>query len=55
MKSKPDARQVKTTKPDDRDVLTIIGKESQRNGTDALTDRQIDRIIETARKTRSKK
>jgi len=31
------------------DVLRAIGEESQRKGTDKLTSRQIDRVIEAAR------
>lgn len=34
------------------EVLRVIGEESKRHGTDALTDRQIDEII---RKTRAPK
>jgi PHD/YefM family antitoxin component YafN of YafNO toxin-antitoxin module len=31
------------------EVLRIIGEESERNGTSALTSRQIDKIIKAAR------
>ena len=32
------------------EVLRIIGEESQRKGTDRLTSRQIDQVIQAARK-----
>jgi prevent-host-death family protein len=35
------------------EVLRVIGAESERTGTSALTSRQIDRIIKTARSQRS--
>jgi len=31
------------------EVLRILGEESQRNGTDTLTSRQIDQVIKAAR------
>jgi prevent-host-death family protein len=31
------------------EVLKVIGEASQRNGTDALTSRQIDQVIKSAR------
>jgi prevent-host-death family protein len=34
------------------EVLRIIGEESRRKRTNRLTARQIDRVIQTARKTR---
>jgi prevent-host-death family protein len=34
------------------EVLRIIGEESRRKKTNRLTARQIDRVIQTARKTR---
>src|SRR3974390_3432979 len=37
------------------DVLRIIGEESQRNGTDKLTSRQIDQVIKAARARESKR
>lgn len=37
------------------EVLRIIGEESRRKGTDKLTSRQIDRIIQSARKKKSKR
>jgi hypothetical protein len=37
---------------DARNLLTRIGKESQQNGTDKLTDSQIDQMIESTRKAR---
>jgi prevent-host-death family protein len=37
------------------DVLKLIGEESKRKGTDALTSGQIDRIIQTVRARRSKR
>jgi prevent-host-death family protein len=37
------------------EVLTVIGEESHRNGTDKLTSRQIDRIIKAARARQSKR
>jgi prevent-host-death family protein len=37
------------------DVLRIIGEESQRHGTDRLTSRQIDGVIQAARKQRMRR
>ena len=37
------------------EVLRIIGEESQRKGTDKLTPRQIDRVIQTARAQKLKR
>ena len=37
------------------DVLRLIGEESKRNGTDAMTSRQIDQAIKAARAKRSKR
>jgi hypothetical protein len=37
------------------DVLRIIGEESQRHGTDRLTSRQIDGVIQAARKQRTRR
>ena len=37
------------------EVLRVIGEESQRNGTDKLTSRQIDQIIEAARAPKPKR
>ncbi len=37
------------------EVLRVIGAESERTGTSALTSRQIDRIIKTARAQRQKR
>lgn len=37
------------------EVLRVIGEESERTGASALTSRQIDRIIKTARSQRSKR
>jgi hypothetical protein len=37
------------------EILRLIGEESQRNGTDKLTSRQIDKIIGVARKRKSLK
>jgi hypothetical protein len=37
------------------EVLRMIGKESQRKGTDKLTSRQIDEIIKSARAARSRR
>ena len=31
------------------DVLTVIGEESRRNGTDTLSSRKIDRIVKATR------
>jgi hypothetical protein len=31
------------------EVLRLVGEESQRNGTDKLTSRQIDQVIKAAR------
>jgi prevent-host-death family protein len=31
------------------EVLRVLGEESERNGTDALTARQIDKIVKAAR------
>ncbi len=36
------------------EVLQIIGKESKQKGTDKLTSRQIDRIVESARRAKSR-
>jgi prevent-host-death family protein len=36
------------------EVLKLIGEESQRNGTDKLTPRQIDQIIKDTRARKSK-
>jgi len=40
------------TAPNQPEVLRIIGEESQRNGTDRLTSRQIDESIKACRKTK---
>jgi prevent-host-death family protein len=37
------------------EVLKVIGEESQRKGTDKLTSRQIDQVIEAARRDRPKR
>jgi hypothetical protein len=37
------------------EVLTIVGRESQRNGTDRLTERQIDQIIPNGKEEKSGK
>ena len=37
------------------EILKAIGEESKRKGTDALSSRQIDRIIEVARAKKSKR
>jgi prevent-host-death family protein len=37
------------------EVLRLIGKESQRKGTDKLTSRQIDQVIKKARAQRRKR
>jgi prevent-host-death family protein len=37
------------------EVLKIIGEESQKNGTDRLTSRQIDQIIKASRAQKSKR
>jgi len=37
------------------EILKAIGEESKRKGTDALSSRQIDRIIEAARAKKSKR
>jgi len=37
------------------EVLRIIGEESRRKGTDKLTSRQIDRIIQAARSSKRKR
>src|ERR1700719_4668115 len=36
------------------EVLRIIGEESERNGTNALTSRQIDQVIKTTRAQKKK-
>ena len=36
------------------EVLQVIGKESQRKGTHSLSSRQIDGIIQAARRSRSR-
>jgi len=40
--------------PAEPNVLTIVGKESKRKGTDRLTSQQIDRIIRKARATKKR-
>lgn len=37
------------------EVLRVIGEESERNGTSALTARQIDQIIRTSRSQKPKR
>lgn len=37
------------------EVLRLIGEESRRKGTNALTSRQIDQVIKAARAQRTKK
>ncbi len=37
------------------DVLRAIGQESERNGTSALTSRQIDRIVKATRRQKQKR
>lgn len=37
------------------EVLKVIGEESQRKGTDALTSRQIDEVIKAARAMKKKR
>ncbi len=37
------------------EVLRVIGEESERNGTNTLTSRDIDRVIKEARAQRKKK
>ena len=37
------------------EVLRLLGEESRRNGTDRLTSRQIDRIINEARRGKPKR
>ena len=37
------------------EVLRVIGEESERNGTDTLTSRQIDQIIKVARSQKPKR
>jgi hypothetical protein len=37
------------------EVLRIIGEESERNGTNALTSRQIDQVIKTTRAQKKKR
>jgi prevent-host-death family protein len=37
------------------EVLRILGEESQRNGTDKLTSRQIDQVIKAARSQKPKR
>ena len=37
------------------EVLRVIGRESERNGTSSLSSRQIDRLIKTSRLQRSKR
>jgi hypothetical protein len=36
------------------EVLRILGEESERNGTSALTSRQIDRLIQASRAQKKK-
>ena len=37
------------------EVLRLLGQESKRKGTDALTSRQIDQVIKAARSNESKR
>ena len=37
------------------EVLRVIGEESERKGTNTLTDRQIEQVIKASRITRSKR
>jgi prevent-host-death family protein len=37
------------------EVLTVIGEESRKNGTDRLTSRQIDQVIKASRAQKSKR
>ena len=37
------------------EILKIIGEESERNGTNTLTARQIDQVIKTSRAARTKR
>src|SRR5208283_602509 len=37
------------------EVLRVLGEEAERNGTSALTSRQIDKIIKTSRSLRSRR
>ena len=37
------------------EVLRILGEESERNGTNALTSRQIDQVIKTTRAQKKKR
>ena len=37
------------------EVLRVLGEESERNGTSALTSRQIDKIIKTSRSLRPRR
>jgi len=37
------------------EVLRILGKESERNGTSALTARQIERVIKASRSQKTKR
>jgi prevent-host-death family protein len=37
------------------EVLRIVGEESQRNGTDKLTSRQIDQLIKSTRARKKKR
>lgn len=37
------------------EVLKLLGQESKRKGTDALTSRQINRVIKAARSNKSKR
>ena len=37
------------------EILKIVGEESERNGTNTLTARQIDQVIKTSRAARTKR
>ena len=37
------------------EVLRVLGEESERNGTNKLTSRQIDKIIKTSRSLKSRR
>ena len=46
------ASKLRSRLPAEPKILTIVGDESKRKGTDRLTSHQIDQIIEKARATK---
>ena len=51
---KNESRVISALQAPEPEVLQAIGEESKRKGTDALTSREIDQIIQAARGRRGK-